>query len=224
MPWKRGSAGADPAHGPRQDHRRDEHEDKFARLVTAIGKYWICKRAPTMIAEASECLGGAGYVEETILPRLYREAPVNSIWEGSGNVQCLDVLRALSKEPGVLEVLFAELGDGHGDARLKVHIQRLKAAFGDTEDIQYRARQLTEEVAVTLQAKLLLEAGDAAGVGCLHRQPAGWPRAGTRHPAEGAGYRRAAGAQRTASVSPCPAAALPSGLQRQGRGCWRSNS
>ena len=131
-------------------------------LVTAIGKYWICKRAPTMIAEASECLGGAGYVEETILPRLYREAPVNSIWEGSGNVQCLDVLRALSEEPGVLEVLFAELGDGHGDARLKVHIQRLKAAFGDTEDIQYRARQLTEEVAVTLQAKLLLEAGDAA--------------------------------------------------------------
>lgn len=148
--------------GRAQDHRRDEHEDKFARLVTAIGKYWICKRAPTMIAEASECLGGAGYVEETILPRLYREAPVNSIWEGSGNVQCLDVLRALSKEPGVLEVLFAELGDGHGDARLKVHIQRLKAAFGDTEDIQYRARQLTEEVAVTLQAKLLLEAGDAA--------------------------------------------------------------
>ncbi|HAO76323.1 MAG TPA: DNA alkylation response protein, partial [Pseudomonas sp.] len=82
--------------GRAQDHRRDEHEDKFARLVTAIGKYWICKRAPTMIAEASECLGGAGYVEETILPRLYREAPVNSIWEGSGNVQCLDVLRALS--------------------------------------------------------------------------------------------------------------------------------
>ncbi len=148
--------------GRAQDHRRDEHEDKFARLVTAIGKYWICKRAPTMIAEASECLGGAGYVEETILPRLYREAPVNSIWEGSGNVQCLDVLRALSKEPGVLEVLFAELGDGHGDARLKAHIQRLKAAFGDTEDIQYRARQLTEEVAVALQAKLLLEAGDAA--------------------------------------------------------------
>ena len=148
--------------GRAQDNRHDEHEDKFARLVTAVGKYWICKRAPNMIAEASECLGGAGYVEETILPRLYREAPVNSIWEGSGNVQCLDVLRALSKEPGVLEVLFAELGDGHGDARLKAHIRRLKAAFGDTEDIQYRARQLTEVVAVGLQAKLLLEAGNAA--------------------------------------------------------------
>ncbi len=98
------------------DHAADAHESTFARLVTAVGKYWICKRAPAMINEAQECLGGAGYVEETILPRLYREAPVNSIWEGSGNVQCLDVLRALSKEPGVLEVLFAELGDGHGDA------------------------------------------------------------------------------------------------------------
>ncbi|MEK0361067.1 acyl-CoA dehydrogenase family protein [Pseudomonas sp. CBC3] len=148
--------------GRAQDNRQDEQEDKFARLVTAIGKYWICKRAPEMIAEASECLGGAGYVEETILPRLYREAPVNSIWEGSGNVQCLDVLRALSKEPGVLEVLFAELGDGHGDARLQAHIARLQTAFRDTDDIQYRARQLTEDVAVALQAKLLLEAGNAA--------------------------------------------------------------
>lgn len=143
------------------DNSHDAQEDKFARLVTAVGKYWICKRAPEMIYEASECMGGAGYVEETILPRLYREAPVNSIWEGSGNVQCLDVLRALSKEPGVLDALFAELGDGHGDARLKAHIQRLKADFADTADIQYRARQLTEDMAVALQAKLLLEAGNA---------------------------------------------------------------
>ncbi|WOD12318.1 acyl-CoA dehydrogenase family protein [Pseudomonas sp. NyZ704] len=142
------------------DNAHDEHEEKFARLVTAIGKYWICKRAPAMINEAQECLGGAGYVEESILPRLYREAPVNSIWEGSGNVQCLDVLRALSKEPGVLEVLFGELGDGHGDAQLKHHIERIKADFRDTDEIQYRARQLTEDVAVALQAKLLLEAGN----------------------------------------------------------------
>ncbi|WP_312299000.1 acyl-CoA dehydrogenase family protein [Stutzerimonas nitrititolerans] len=144
------------------DNPHDEQEARFARLVTAVGKYWICKRAPNMIAEASECLGGAGYVEENILPRLYREAPVNSIWEGSGNVQCLDVLRALSKEPGVLDALFAELGDGHGDPRLGRHIEGLKAAFRDTDDIQYRARQLTEDVAVALQAKLLLEAGNAA--------------------------------------------------------------
>ncbi|UAW99201.1 acyl-CoA dehydrogenase family protein [Halopseudomonas nanhaiensis] len=146
--------------GKALDQSHDEQEDKFARLVTAVGKYWICKRAPAMINEAQECLGGAGYVEETILPRLYREAPVNSIWEGSGNVQCLDVLRALSKEPGVLEALFAELGDGHGDARLRAHIERLKADFRDTDDIQYRARQLTEDVAIALQARLLLEAGN----------------------------------------------------------------
>ncbi len=143
------------------DNAHVESEDKFARLVTAVGKYWICKRAPAMINEAAECMGGAGYVEDSILPRLYREAPVNSTWEGSGNVQCLDVLRALSKEPGVLDVLFNELGDGHGDARLKAHIEGLKAGFRDTADIQYRARQLTEDVAVGLQAKLLLESGNA---------------------------------------------------------------
>ncbi|MBX8485174.1 acyl-CoA dehydrogenase family protein [Pseudomonas cichorii] len=144
------------------DHLDDDHEARFVRLVTAVGKYWICKRAPAMINEAAECMGGAGYVEDSILPRLYREAPVNSIWEGSGNVQCLDVLRALSKEPGVLDALFAELGDGHGDRHLKAHIEKLKAAFTDTRDIQYRARQLTEDIAVGLQARLLLEAGNAA--------------------------------------------------------------
>ncbi|MBA1262325.1 acyl-CoA dehydrogenase family protein [Stutzerimonas stutzeri] len=144
------------------DNLHDEQQARFARLVTAVGKYWICKRAPEMIAEASECLGGAGYVEDSILPRLYREAPVNSIWEGSGNVQCLDVLRALSKEAGVLDALMTELGDGHGDARLKAHIERLGTALRDTDDIQLRARQLTEDLAVVLQAKLLLEAGNAA--------------------------------------------------------------
>ncbi|ANF88452.1 Acyl-CoA dehydrogenase [Pseudomonas antarctica] len=144
------------------DHLDNEQEAKFARLVTAVGKYWICKRAPAMINEAAECMGGAGYVEDSILPRLYREAPVNSTWEGSGNVQCLDVLRALSKEPGVLEALFVELGNGHGSQQLAQHIEQLKSAFMDTQDIQYRARQLTEDIAVALQAKLLLEAGNAA--------------------------------------------------------------
>ncbi|OLY76281.1 DNA alkylation response protein [Pseudomonas sp. ATCC PTA-122608] len=144
------------------DHLDNEQEAKFARLVTAVGKYWICKRAPAMINEAAECMGGAGYVEDSILPRLYREAPVNSTWEGSGNVQCLDVLRALSKEPGVLEALFVELGDGHGHKHLARQIEQLKSAFMDTQDIQYRARQLTEDIAVALQAKLLLEAGNAS--------------------------------------------------------------
>ena len=143
------------------DNQNDEHEVGFARLVTAIGKYWICKRAPAMINEAQECLGGAGYVEDSILPRLYREAPVNSIWEGSGNVQCLDVLRALTKEPGLVEMLFNELGDGHGDSHLKAHIHSLQQQITDKDDIQYRARQLTEDIAVALQAKLLLEAGNS---------------------------------------------------------------
>lgn len=144
------------------DHLGDPGEALFARCVTAVGKYWICKRAPAMINEAAECLGGAGYVEDSILPRLYREAPVNSTWEGSGNVQCLDVLRTLSKESGMLDALFAQLGDGHGDRRLAAHIDRLKQALVDTSDIQYRARQLTEDIAVGLQARLLLEAGNTA--------------------------------------------------------------
>lgn len=142
------------------DHPQDEQERRFARLVTAVGKYWICKRAPAMINEAAECMGGAGYVEDSILPRLYREAPVNSTWEGSGNVQCLDVLRALGREPGVLDALFAELGDGHGDRRLAAHITQLRASLADTDHVQYRARQLTEDIALALQAKLLLEAGN----------------------------------------------------------------
>ena len=142
------------------DHPQDAQERRFARLVTAVGKYWICKRAPAMINEAAECMGGAGYVEDSILPRLYREAPVNSTWEGSGNVQCLDVLRALAREPGVLDALFAELGDGHGDRRLAAHITQLRASLADTGDVQYRARQLTEDIALALQARLLLEAGN----------------------------------------------------------------
>ena len=148
--------------GQALDHLDDPRQAHFARLVTAVGKYWICKRAPAMINEAAECLGGAGYVEDSILPRLYREAPVNSIWEGSGNVQCLDVLRALAKEPATLEALRMELGDGHGDARLATHVAGLMQALGDPDDLQYRARQVTEDIALALQARLLLEAGDSA--------------------------------------------------------------
>ncbi|WP_040261605.1 acyl-CoA dehydrogenase family protein [Pseudomonas massiliensis] len=147
--------------GQALDQLTDPVQARFARLVTAVGKYWICKRAPAMINEAAECLGGAGYVEDSILPRLYREAPVNSTWEGSGNVQCLDVLRALSREPGVLDALFAELGDGHGDHRLAAAIGRLHRELKDATEMPYRARQLTEEIALTLQARLLLEAGNS---------------------------------------------------------------
>lgn len=162
----------------------DRGEPAFVRLVTAVGKYWICKRTPAMINEAAECLGGAGYIEDSILPRLYREAPVNSIWEGSGNVQCLDVLRALEREPGVLDTLFAELGDGHGSRALAAAITQLKSDLADTEQGPYRARQLTESIALALQAKLLLEAGDsdvsdafiASRLGAAHRAFGTLPR------------------------------------------------
>src|SRR5690606_34427550 len=93
---------------------RDPAQAAFARIATAIGKFWICKRAPAFVNEAQECLGGAGYVEESLLPRLYRQAPLNSIWEGSGNIQCLDVLRALAREPATGEALLARLEPATG--------------------------------------------------------------------------------------------------------------
>ncbi|HXG29796.1 MAG TPA: isovaleryl-CoA dehydrogenase [Nevskiales bacterium] len=140
---------------------RDEPAALFARIATGVGKYWICKRTPVMVNEAQECLGGAGYVEEHILPRLYREAPLNSIWEGSGNIQCLDVLRAMSREPGALEVFLAELQAARGAHAL------FDAALADLEDelarkggLETRARRVVEKMAVTLQAALLLRAGN----------------------------------------------------------------
>src|SRR5213075_3604566 len=97
----------------------DAREAAFARIATAVAKYWICKRGPAHAAEALECLGGNGFVEESGLPRIYREAPLNSIWEGSGNVICLDVLRALAKEPAARDALVTELRLARGaDRRL----------------------------------------------------------------------------------------------------------
>ncbi|KAG1318671.1 hypothetical protein G6F63_015109 [Rhizopus arrhizus] len=95
----------------------DGNEAALARRGTALGKYWICKRAAAFVNEAQECLGGAGYVEESMLPRLYRQAPLNSIWEGSGNIQCLDVLRALAREPEAMVALRA-LGGGTAAGRI----------------------------------------------------------------------------------------------------------
>jgi putative acyl-CoA dehydrogenase len=138
-------------------------ERGFARLATAIAKYWVCKRAPVMIGEALECLGGNGYVEESILPRLYREAPVNSIWEGAGNVVCLDVLRALAREPESLEALLAELQGARGaDLRLDGRLVRLSNALADQSTLEPRARQLVEQLALALQAALLVRHAPAA--------------------------------------------------------------
>jgi putative acyl-CoA dehydrogenase len=140
---------------------RDEQAARFARIATGVGKYWICKRTPVMVNEAQECLGGAGYVEEHILPRLYREAPLNSIWEGSGNIQCLDVLRAMSREPGAVEAYLAELEAARGGhALFDAALVDLKNELASREGLEIRARRVVEKMAVTLQAALLIRAGN----------------------------------------------------------------
>jgi putative acyl-CoA dehydrogenase len=135
----------------------DEGDHAFRRLATAVAKYWVCKATPTLVAEALECLGGNGYVEESTLPRLYRESPVNSVWEGSGNVNCLDVLRALGREPESLESLRAELrAAAGGDRRLDVAVADLEAELADADELELRARRLVEHMALCLQGSLLV--------------------------------------------------------------------
>ena len=139
------------------DHRSQEHEDLLVRLVTAVGKYWICKRTPNHAYEAMECIGGSGVMEDSMLPRLYREAPVNTIWEGSGNVQCLDVLRALSKTPAVVDAFFTELSLAQGaSAALDQLSATLVKDLKDVGDFEYRARDVVDRMALALQAALLL--------------------------------------------------------------------
>jgi putative acyl-CoA dehydrogenase len=138
------------------DQEADPAEAAFRRLATAVSKFWICKRAGPAIAEALECLGGVGYVEESVLPRLYREAPVNSVWEGSGNVICLDVLRALHKEPRSAEAVLAELAKARGgDRRLDDHLDALAHDLSRPPD-EGSARILVERLALALQAALLV--------------------------------------------------------------------
>ncbi|HEY7213017.1 MAG TPA: acyl-CoA dehydrogenase family protein [Thermoanaerobaculia bacterium] len=139
-----------------------EADAPFRRLATAVLKYWTCKRAPVHAAEALECLGGNGYVEEWGLARLYREAPLNSIWEGSGNVQCLDVLRAIQKSPESLAALFDEIGEARGDVRLDGYVRDLQKELGDLRDVETRARRLVERLALALQASLLVRHAPSA--------------------------------------------------------------
>ena len=135
----------------------DPEAAAFGRIATAVMKYWINKRAPNLIYEAMECLGGAGYVEESILPRLYREAPVNSIWEGSGNVICLDVLRAMQREPASVEALMSEIRQAQGaDKRLDRASDGLADLLRDRSIAEEDARRLVERIAVVLQAALLV--------------------------------------------------------------------
>ena len=135
----------------------DERERAFCRIATAIAKYWLCKRTPVHVSEALECLGGNGYVEESIMPRLYREAPLYSIWEGSGNVICLDVLRALTKDPATVEALLAEFQSTAGaDKRLDAYVEGIGARLTTAAGDKYAARDLTEKLALAIQATLML--------------------------------------------------------------------
>jgi putative acyl-CoA dehydrogenase len=135
----------------------DPRAELFARLATAVGKYHVCKRVPGHAAEALECLGGNGYVEASGMPRLYREAPLGSIWEGSGNVMALDVLRALRSAPAALDAFLDEVGAAAGaDARLDAHVARVRASLSDSGRLEHRARRVVEDLALALQASLLV--------------------------------------------------------------------
>ncbi|MFF0275427.1 acyl-CoA dehydrogenase family protein [Streptomyces sp. NPDC004330] len=146
--------------------RGDAEEEQLRRLGLAVTKYWVCKRAPAHAAEALECLGGNGYVEDSGLPRLYRESPLPSIWEGSGNVAALDVLRAMARQPQAVEAFFAEVDRAAGaDRRLDAAVTGLRkdlAGLGDPDAAAWGARRLVERLALVLQGSLLVRHGDPA--------------------------------------------------------------
>ena len=142
--------------------RTDEQAGAFARIATAASKYHVCKRAPGMVYEALECFGGNGFVEEAPVARLYREAPLNSVWEGSGNVMCLDVLRAMVREPDALDAVRQELASAAGvDRRYDAFVQRLSDLLANGKDAEIHARRIVEHIAMALQASVLLKAGNA---------------------------------------------------------------
>lgn len=154
------------------DNQDNEHEKLLSRIATPIGKYWICKRTPTHAYEAMEVIGGSGVMENHIMPRLFRESPVNAIWEGSGNVQCLDILRAIEKQPDVLDAYFMELQKAQGANRhFDTFLNDIKSEFTDTNTLQYRGRIIADKMALGLQAALLLQhsTSDVADAFCLSR-------------------------------------------------------
>ena len=143
--------------------RGDEDEAAFRRLALAVTKYWVCKRGPALAGEAMECLGGNGYVEDSGMPRIYRELPLLSIWEGSGNVAALDALRAIGREPQSLERFFAEVELAAGaDHRLDDAVALVKKELSDLDEIELRARRLVEQLALVLQGSLLVQHAPSA--------------------------------------------------------------
>jgi putative acyl-CoA dehydrogenase len=147
-----------------QAHGGDDSAQELRRLATPVLKYWTCKRAPAHAVEALECLGGNGYVEESGMPRLFRESPLGSIWEGSGNVQALDVLRAMARSPAAVEAFAAEVGEGAmAERRLDEFGHKLRDDLAsDPQTLESRARHLVERMALALQASLLVRFGDQA--------------------------------------------------------------
>jgi putative acyl-CoA dehydrogenase len=158
----------------------DDHEARFRRLATAVAKYWLCKRHPPLAAEALECLGGNGFIEESMMPRLFRESPLNGIWEGSGNVICLDVLRAMARQPESVEAFFAELSRAEGaDPRLDAAVADLRRQLRQPEDLEGGARRLVEKMALVLQGALLARFAHpaVADAFCASRLANDWGRA-----------------------------------------------
>src|SRR5687767_7039950 len=140
----------------------DDEAQAFKRISNAVLKYWICKRGPEHAVECLECLGGNGYVEESGLPRLYREAPLASIWEGSGNVQCLDVLRAMVKNPDSVQAYFDEVNEGASEPRIEAEAEALRSELEDMAGIEARARRIVERMALLLQGSLMVRYADEA--------------------------------------------------------------
>src|SRR5919199_1736311 len=169
--------------------RACDEGDPFKRLGLAVSKYWICKSAVWHVAEALECLGGNGYVELSGMPRLYREAPLNSIWEGSGNVNCLDVLRGMVRSPESVDVFFAEVESAGGE--VADHARRVRDELTDLDDVEFRARRIVESMAIALEASVLVRYGDPAVAHALRatRLP-GHPRRALGAPPRGVGRER----------------------------------
>ena len=167
--------------------RTDESEALFRRIATAVAKYWVCKRAAAHVGEALECLGGNGFVEDSAMPRLFRESPLNSIWEGSGNVICLDVLRAIGSEPQTMDALLAEIELGRGrDERFDRYVAALESQWKSMAADVRQARRLVERLALALQGSLVLRhsPGFVAAAFCASRLAADGGRAFGTLPAD----------------------------------------
>src|SRR5690606_28281552 len=141
----------------------DVTEALVKRILTPVAKYWVTKRCTPVVREAMECLGGAGYVEESIMPRIFRESPLNAIWEGSGNVVALDVVRVMAKEPKAIEALRQELEGSRGtDRRFDAYLDGTWQLVERPENVEAQARRIAERLAIATQAALLMERADGA--------------------------------------------------------------